>query len=1041
MNKKAFLELLSRQLVQNNEVRQHAEQEYMKLVKDHVSSVIQYHFLIIYSKTTKTLKSLSLIHLQHIYEHLDDIEFQKIHQDVHDFVIKNLVGFFEILEFQNDQMENVSFVVARIASVYMDFGAFSHFPDLLFSLSKNNVSTMFSAYINCLSQCIKLINHEKIQLNFDEAINVVQSSLISNENPSLSVSSLRLLYSIAEMRGVCDEILVFAPFISQLLQTVPETVLFQMICDLNLFVVIQPNFFLYSLESIYNSLLMIASNTEYLEANRLRSIDTTIRLLRKMPDESIDFLSDIISVLLQIGTEIDDCTYDDETNQSLSTFTLNQIAYIAAITSIQDKFFPIITEFISSLLDDGSWQCFYTAIYILGVSFCSDNSYLMGNIDQVIFLLLKSLNHDHPFCRIVSYTSLSQISEKAKQIVYESYHDQIVNSYLESISREDSFLVLSKAFLSLSAYIYTCPPTKVKESYENILMFLMDYLSIENSDIQSSVLRCINVFAHTAKKLMSQFYPTMISWAQEILCRQLPPEYISVRSRAIEMVSHAGYCVESNLFENDSVFFLNMFLEWDWESLPSCEFEQLMLFLFTIAKLVPKVFLKETDSIFQRLLTIATKEPAAIIHKPFSTAIQHSKDRVPLLYSRSILVEIYTDDLSSLASSMWAIDQVFSILYQESEMTSFHRQIKKICGKRCLNHYHAPLAISALHCLSVFGEIYSKYPDQLTLFNIKFLRTLLKVLSDTRDSSLSYHALTHIRNTLKSQISLNAITDSQISEIILSMYSFDIDYPKRCENEHSKTEFGLIRSEIDFAMASVFHFLFMSFNDILVSFLSKNLNDWLPIDIEEPRVLSISLWTDYIIACQLFEERVFSDLIQFVLNSIGNNNVYIVETSYLCLSRIIRTGELDEETNRDNAAIILSSMDSFNTPESKSSYDAGIIALSSLLESGCELPDRNQCINSFVNRMPLTTDFPETNQTIKTFVDLLEVISIDDNVFQKMIQTAIFINLWIVIEPSVKQKLYAIIQYCIESNPLASVLYNNLDRETREELDSILTIN
>ena len=209
MDFKYFLKLLSEQLLKDNDIRNKAEKEYNELISNNISLIIEYHIQHLFQSSTTTLKSLSLIHLQHIFEINPDFFFNKIQNEVHELICENLINFFQINELKNSQLENISFVVARIASVYIYNGYLKDFPNTLLILSQNSSLELSNSFINCLSQCIKYLSFEFINLNYNLVISIFELSFNNLNNSSFLVSSLRLLYSIIESNNNDENLLYY----------------------------------------------------------------------------------------------------------------------------------------------------------------------------------------------------------------------------------------------------------------------------------------------------------------------------------------------------------------------------------------------------------------------------------------------------------------------------------------------------------------------------------------------------------------------------------------------------------------------------------------------------------------------------------------------------------------------------------------------------------------------------------------------------------------------------------------------------------------
>jgi hypothetical protein len=962
-----FLQILSQEMEGDNHVRMEAERKYTLLLSQDVSLVVNFHMEHLLSESTKSLKSLSLIHLQHIYK-LFDVKNLVMPQEITELVCSHLLSLFEIKEFGPSEMGNVVFIVAYIGAFYIARDIFVELPNQLLALCKDFSSPYFSSYMACLSQIIIRLPNYELQIDAGEALGIVSSCFAEGSDAIYNISAIKILFALVTNRNVgFDENLVaLAPNVAEVLVKLSGDPLYQLLSDIDVFVALYSSFFAETMGIMIEALLTVASNAEIEEQSRTRAISATTKLVQNESAACVEFLGDIIRAYINIGCEItekDWLTIDYDI--TLSEYALERLGMLFLVSDISSQAIEITMGAVRELIDSEEWENTYTALVALVKIISADSAQTAASLEEIATIIITNMSNETPMCRSAAANAMSSACTMYKPAIQEAYNDDIITTYLTVIAAGGIPQSLADMIYSLGKYCQECPSALIIPHVAQILEIIKPFIEIDDPKIQSYVIVCVNVFAEKLKIDFAEFYPTMAEWVGAILPAEISPETTILRASAIEMVSLMGYCTDTETFAVSADECMKIFTSWDYDSLTFNEYEKLMAAFSTIAKLTPSVFLQYIDGIFTYLYNEATSQLKPAVHKEFSNEYHDSKETITY-YFNNCVIEVNSGDNIRRIATIYTLGTLLETLGHEEAFKQYMGRTKQALGNNLFKFFYKNLVETSISCLFKFFDIITpptseEDVQQLSKFGEKFISMMIKVVESTVVPTIVSCAINHIRLAIQILVANGVFKSTNVIRDLLALV------PK-FDEANSQLKDPTNQQIIDAQYGALITLWFELFTEDAVA-LIEEIREVYPLTETEPRLLALELWVNIYIFTDCSNDDLQSQLIHNVFNGIGSDSPYVSTTCFFCLARLFKKSQFLEETIQEAIAIILSVSNDFI---SKRVIDAAMIALGVILMSGCEIINREEVLSSWVDNLPIMTKHEDTDNCYEFFLSMIE---------------------------------------------------------------------
>ena len=977
-----FLQILGNEMEADNSVRSEAENAYTDLLKQNVPLVVNLHIQHLFSESTASLKSLSLIHLHHIYK-LFDSKNLVVPQEATDLVCSNLLTLFEIKEFGPNEIGNVVFIVAYIGAFYISRDIYVELPNQLLANCKNFESPHFSSYMACLSQIIMRLPNCEIQINMEEVLGIITTCFSEGADAVYNISAIKVLFALVTNRniGFNESLVEQAPHVSEVLVQLTGDSQYQLLSDIDVFVVLYSPFFAGTMNTIIEALLTVATNAENEEQSRTKALSATTKLIEKESGACVEFLGDIVNAFISIGCEItedDWCVLEEEV--TLSEYSLQRLGALFEVPEISSQAIEITMGAVRELIESEEWEPEYTALVALEKIISADQAQTAASLEDIVEIIIGNMSNEYPMCRSAAARAMSSACTTYKPTLQETYTDNIITTYLAVIGEDEVPKSLSDMIFSLGKYCHECSSSIIIQYVPQILESINPYIRSDDPKIRSDVIVCVNVFAAKLKMDFAECYPTMAEWVGEILPEEVSPEETVVRANAIEMVSLMGYCTDQETFAVNAKDYMDIFTSWDFDSLTSYEYEKLMAAFSAIAKLAPEVFFQYLDGIFTYLYNDATSSLKPAVHKEFSNEYHDSKDTTTYLFNNCV-IEVNSSDCTKRVATISTLGTLLETLGREEAFQEYLGRIKKAFGNNLFNFFYKNLVETSIVCLFEFFDIYTppatpEGAELLKKFGGKFISMMIKVVESTVVSNIVSCAIKHIISAIKILVQYEAFTSTTvIREMLAILPKFD--------EVNSQLKDKTYQETIDAEYGALINVWFELFTEDALA-LFEEIKEIYPINVPEPRLIALDLWSNLYAFTDCDDEDLLSRLIQNVFNGIGSDSQVVSKSSSLCLVRLFKKSQFLDETTQEAIAIILTVTKNM---VSRETIDAAMVALGVILMSGCEISDREGVLASWVEQLPILTKYNDTESCYEFFITMIgeSVLQVTPDLLVKLI--------------------------------------------------------
>lgn len=203
---------------------------------------------------------------------------------------------------------------------------------------------------------------------------------------------------------------------------------------------------------------------------------------------------------------------------------------------------PTTFNWVPKMMNSASWRDRHAALMAISAISEGCRDLMIGELNQVLALVIPSLRDPHPRVRFAGCNALGQMSTDFAGTMQEKYHSIVLGNIIPVLTSEHP-RVQAHAAAALVNFCEEAERAILEPYLPDLLQNLLQLLRNPKRYVQEQALSTIATIADSAEAAFGQFYDTLMPLLFNVLKEEQSKEYLVVRAKAMECATLIGmYC-------------------------------------------------------------------------------------------------------------------------------------------------------------------------------------------------------------------------------------------------------------------------------------------------------------------------------------------------------------------------------------------------------------------------------------------------------------------------------------------------------------------
>lgn len=185
------------------------------------------------------------------------------------------------------------------------------------------------------------------------------------------------------------------------------------------------------------------------------------------------------------------------------------------------------------MMQSTSWKDRHAALMAISAISEGCQEQMVGELRQVLDLVIPALNDPHPRVRWAGCNALGQMSTDFAPTIQKDYYDPVLKAIIGVLDSPEP-RVKSHAAAALVNFCEEAEKTILEPYLEELLTHLFQLLQNEKRYVQEQALSTIATIADAAEKAFGRYYNTLMPLLFGVLQRENEKEFRFLRAKAME---------------------------------------------------------------------------------------------------------------------------------------------------------------------------------------------------------------------------------------------------------------------------------------------------------------------------------------------------------------------------------------------------------------------------------------------------------------------------------------------------------------------------
>ncbi|KAJ5172096.1 Importin subunit beta-3 [Penicillium capsulatum] len=286
--------------------------------------------------------------------------------------------------------------------------------------------------------------------------------------------------------------------------------------------------------------------------------DYAPNMCKKESEFAQEMVTQCLSLMTDVGADDDDAeewnaSEDLEPEES----DLNHIAGEQCMDRLANKLggqaiLQPAFMWIPRMMSSQAWRDRHAALMAISAISEGCRDLMVGELEQVLALVVPALRDPHPRVRYAGCNALGQMSTDFAGTMQEKYHGTVLNNIIPVLSCPEP-RVQSHAAAALVNFCEEAERSILEPYLEDLLSRLLDLLRSPKRYLQEQALSTIATIADSAETAFGQYYENLMPLLLNVLKEEQGKEYRLLRAKAMECATLIALAVGKERMGQDAL--------------------------------------------------------------------------------------------------------------------------------------------------------------------------------------------------------------------------------------------------------------------------------------------------------------------------------------------------------------------------------------------------------------------------------------------------------------------------------------------------------
>ncbi|KAK4187843.1 armadillo-type protein [Podospora australis] len=286
-------------------------------------------------------------------------------------------------------------------------------------------------------------------------------------------------------------------------------------------------------------------------------------MCKKDPNYTQDMITQCLSLMTDLGEDDDDAAEwlaaDDLDDQESDQ---NHVAGEHCMDRLANKLGGLVVlhptfTWLPRMMTSPAWRDRHAALMAISAISEGCREQMMGELKQVLELVVPALKDPHPRVRWAGCNALGQMSTDFAPTMQKVHYDQVLTALLPVLDSPEA-RVKSHAAAALVNFCEEAEKDVLEPYLDGLLNKLYNLLLSEKRYVQEQALSTIATIADAAEKAFARYYDTLMPNLVGVLQRENDKEYRLLRAKAMECATLIALAVGAERLGNDAIMLVQV---------------------------------------------------------------------------------------------------------------------------------------------------------------------------------------------------------------------------------------------------------------------------------------------------------------------------------------------------------------------------------------------------------------------------------------------------------------------------------------------------
>lgn len=270
-----------------------------------------------------------------------------------------------------------------------------------------------------------------------------------------------------------------------------------------------------------------------------------------------DMVTQCLSLMTDIGEDDDHATeWNASEDLDIEESDLNHVAGEQCMDRLANKLGGAVLlgptfQWLPKMMQSLAWRDRHAALMAISAISEGCRDQMIGELKQVLDLVIPALRDPHPRLRWAGCNALGQMSTDFAGTMQEKYHREVLTNIIPVLDSPEP-RVQSHAAAALVNFCEEAEKETLEPYLDDLLQHLLNLLQSPKRYVQEQALSTIATIADSAETAFGKYYATLMPLLFNVLRTEQAKEYRLLRSKAMECATLIALAVGKERMGQDA---------------------------------------------------------------------------------------------------------------------------------------------------------------------------------------------------------------------------------------------------------------------------------------------------------------------------------------------------------------------------------------------------------------------------------------------------------------------------------------------------------